>query len=41
MRAAMPAGAILSWYVWDNQYSDFLKNHPSQWPLTGAAACPP
>jgi chitodextrinase len=39
MRAAMPAGALLSWYVWDNQYSDFLKNHPSQWPLTEASAC--
>jgi hypothetical protein len=39
MRAIMPAGALLSWYVWANQYPDFLKNHPSQWPLVEASAC--
>lgn len=34
IRAALPKGSIINWYVWANQYTDFLKNHPDLWPLT-------
>ena len=37
VRAALPADALLSWYVWrQGLYPDYLVNHPTQWPLTVA-----
>lgn len=33
VKAALPAGALKSMYVWDNQYVDHLKLHPDYWPL--------
>jgi hypothetical protein len=39
-RAELPAGSLISWYVWRQQlYGDYLANHPDQWPLTTASAC--
>lgn len=35
LRAALPAGALISWYVWEQGiYPDYLSNHPELWPLT-------
>lgn len=33
MRAALPAGSLISWYVWRQSplYDDYLANHPEQW----------
>lgn len=38
MRANMPPGALLSWYVWrqPDVYTDWLANHSEDWPLTVA-----
>ena len=35
MRALLPAGSLLSWYVWQQSiYTDYLANHPEQWSVT-------
>jgi hypothetical protein len=40
IRAALPAGSFLSWYVWRQEiYSDYLANHPEMQPMTTQAAC--
>jgi len=42
-RAALPAGSIVSWYVWRQAgiYDDYLVNHPELWPNTNpGVACP-
>jgi chitodextrinase len=41
VRAALPAGSLISWYVWrQGIYSDTLSAHPEDWASTTAAACP-
>ena len=41
VRAALPAGSLISWYVWrQGIYSDTLSAHPEDWTSTTAAACP-
>ena len=41
VRQALPAGALISWYVWREPglYTDTLANHPEDWADTTAAAC--
>jgi hypothetical protein len=40
VRWSLPEGSLLSWYVWRQQeYRDYLANHPRQWRLTTADAC--
>jgi chitodextrinase len=40
VRKALPAGSLISWYVWRQSiYGDTLANHPEDWPLTTAAGC--
>ena len=40
VRSALPAGSLISWYVWrQGIYTDMLANHPEDWPLTTSAAC--
>jgi hypothetical protein len=39
-RKALPAGSLLSWYVWrQDGYRDVLADHPEIWASTTAAAC--
>ncbi|MBX4197192.1 hypothetical protein KW801_01390 [Candidatus Saccharibacteria bacterium] len=39
-RAALPAGSLISWYVWEQSiYPDYLKKHPEMWSSTTASAC--
>ena len=39
-RAALPAGSLISWYVWrQGIYGDTLSAHPEDWTSTTAAAC--
>ncbi len=41
IRAALPAGSLISWYVWRQEmYPDYLANHPEMWPKTTQAVCP-
>ena len=41
VRAALPAGSLISWYVWrQGIYGDTLSAHPEDWTSTTAAACP-
>jgi chitodextrinase len=40
VRAALPPGSLLSWYVWrQSLYTDTLSQHPEDWSSTTAAAC--
>jgi len=40
IRAALPAGSLISWYVWRQEiYSDYLANHPEMQVLTTQAVC--
>jgi hypothetical protein len=40
VRKALPAGSLISWYVWRQEiYNDTLANHPEDWADTTAAAC--
>ena len=40
VRNALPAGSLISWYVWRQSiYGDTLANHPEAWPSTTAAGC--
>jgi hypothetical protein len=40
VRRALPAGSLISWYVWrQGIYSDVLASHPEDWSSTNAAAC--
>ena len=40
IRSALPAGSLISWYVWRQEtYSDYLANHPELWPMTTEAVC--
>ena len=35
IRAALPAGSLISWYVWRQSiYPDYLANHSEQWAVT-------
>jgi hypothetical protein len=40
IRAALPANALISWYVWrQGIYPDYLAKYPAYWALTSASAC--
>jgi len=40
IRAALPGGSLISWYVWrQGIYSDYLANHPELWAMTTQAVC--
>ena len=40
VRAALPAGSLISWYVWRQEiYGDYLVRHPEAWSRTTAAVC--
>ena len=41
IRAALPAGSLISWYVWRQaMYTDYLANHPEMQLMTTQAMCP-
>ena len=40
VRRALPAGSLISWYVWrQDSYRDVLADHPDDWTSTTASAC--